>query len=208
MIIFSLLVHQRPPAERQPFWDHYKLQNVLHSGTTPSFCYSSNRLLVSRKRLTDQLCVSDDEVRAVLSFRAESLRIPRCIRPDVTCCCPWMLRCRCVTRTLSLSLSTKSLFCEVSTAIRCNQNNNILPGTLPPLGKQLRKTAGVTSDGKCSKRGCKHVHFIFVCSRKKRKHWQTVNSKLKQQSVQFFSTAQMFLLNVISFTGWLYSFLP
>lgn len=92
-----------------------------------------------------------------------------------------------VWQGLSLSLSTKSLFCEVNTAIRCHQNNNILPWTLPPLGKQLRKTAGVTSDGKCSKRGCKHVHFIFVCSRKKRKHWQTeVNSKLKQQKYSVF----------------------
>lgn len=92
----------------------------------------------------------------------------------------------CDKGSLSLSVSTKSLFCEVSTAIRCHQNNNILPGTLPPLGKQLRKTAGVTSDGKCSKRGCKHVHFIFVCSRKK-KEALTNRSQQQTETTKMFS---------------------
>lgn len=179
MIIFSLLVHQRPPAERQPFWDHYKLQNVLHSGTTPSFCYSSNRLLVSHKHLTNQLCVSDDEVRAVLSFRAESLCIPRCIRPDVTCCCLWMLRCWCVTRTLSLWV-LKVCFVKwaqpsvaIKTTISCQGPSLLWENSC------VRQQGSHQMGSARSKAASTCILFLSV-QEKKRKHWQTeVNSKLK-----------------------------
>lgn len=107
---FCYCDHQGPAFERQPVWDHHKLQNLLHSGKKPSFI---------QKRVYCQL---------------------PCVFPGVFVpgCCQSTLCCWSAAEDRLLE-PCKVCFCDSYAAI-CHCHNSIISLMDPLLGEQLTET--------------------------------------------------------------------
>lgn len=110
MNYFCYCDRQRSAPERQPVWDHHKLQNLLHSGKNPSFI---------QKRVYCQLAS---------------------VFPGVSVhgCCQYTLCCWSAAED-SLIEPCKVCFCNSEAAI-CYHNNSIISLLTPLLGEQLTET--------------------------------------------------------------------
>lgn len=162
------LFHQGPTAEGQPFRDHYRLQDVLHSGTTPSLTCSGLRYLAFHKLKAER----ETAPKCKLFCHAESPGV------SVLMLCAVVRQRSAADVWQGLAVWRRGV-CFVERKKKVHNH---------PWRSQQRFSCERASlrwenscvwqqrphqMGSCSKGACKHVQFIFVCSRKKRKHWQT-----------------------------------